>query len=402
MARFSDDPMWAACFGGRAPAPAPPRMGEHAPPSIAVSQLPAARWGWHDGEKYPGGFGPTELLLPDYWTLRARSAQLFKKNIYARGIVRRLVTNEINTGLHLEATPEEAVLGLPEDALAPWAEDVENRFAIWSREAYLCDHDERLSFGALQALARQEALVVGDVLVVLRQDQRTKLPRVQLINGAAVRSPLSAELRNGSRIEHGVEIDKQGRHIAYWIQQPGENGRLASKRLPAFGEKSGKRLAWLVYGTDKRMDEVRGEPLLGIVLQSLNEIDKYRDSTQRKALINSMLAMFVTKNADKPGTRPLTGGATRRALDTVLGADNKAREFRTAEMIPGLILDELQQGEEPKAFPPTGTDEKFGDFEEAIVQAVAWHFEIPPRSCASRSRRTTAPARRRSTSSRCT
>ena len=376
MAAFANDPMWSACFGG---APRSRHAGTNGAPSFAVSQLPAYRWSWNNGEKFPGGFGPTEFLLPDYWTLRARSAQLFKKNIYARGIVRRLVTNEINTGLHLEATPEEKVLGVPEDSLADWAEDVENRFAIWAREAYLCDHDERLSYGAIQALARQEALVVGDVLCVLRQDQRTRLPRLQLINGSKVRTPFGKDRqRDGNRVEHGVEIDKQGRHVAYWIQQHDDTGRPAFKRLPAYGEKSGRRLAWLYYGSDKRMDEVRGEPLLGIVFQSLQEIDKYRDSTQRKALINSMLAMFVTKTADKPGTRPLTGGAIRRGLDTTLDTSNNERSFRTAELIPGLILDELQQGEEPKAFPTHGTDEKFGDFEEAIVQGVAWCFEIPP------------------------
>ncbi len=71
-----------------------------------------------DGDKFPGGFGPTQLFTADYWTLRERSSQLFTENLYARGLIRRLITNEINTGLTPEATPDEQIIGVAEDSLA--------------------------------------------------------------------------------------------------------------------------------------------------------------------------------------------------------------------------------------------------------------------------------------------
>lgn len=345
-------------------------------PTIGVSSLwpSQVHYRYDDGNKFPGGFGPTQLLTTDYWTLRARSAQLFETNLYARGIIRRLVTNEINTGLHLEATPEEAILGFEEDALTDWSETVENRFHLWEKNPHLCDHFERCTFGSLQAQARMEALISGDVLVVLRQDRRTMLPRIQLIRGSAVRSPLNQKPRRGHRIRHGVELDAQDRQVAYWVVQKDRTW----KRMPAVGEKSGRRLAWLIYGTEKRLDDVRGKPILSLVLQSLHEIDRYRDSVQRKAVINSMLAMFIKKTQDKPGTLPITGGAMRKGTVTTQEAGETPRSYNVAELIPGLVLDELQAGEEPHAFPSHGTDEKLGDFEEAIIQAVAWANETPP------------------------
>lgn len=331
---------------------------------------------YDDGDKFFGGFGETQLLTADYWTLRQRSAQLFETNLYARGLIRRLITNEINTGLHLEAQPEEAILGLEEDSLAEWTEDVENRFALWERDPWLCDHAEMHSFGALQSIARMESLIVGDVLVMMRQNRATGTPRIQLINGSSVRTPPGARVRAGHRVTHGVEIDPQGRHVAFWVTQADGT----SLRVPAYGERSGRRLAWLVYGTDRRLDDVRGKPILSLILQSLREIDRYRDSAQRKAVLNSMLAMFVSKSEERAGTRPLTAGAVRR--DSVVANDGSAgqspRRFAVAEHIPGLVLDELQVGEEPKAFPSNGTDERFGVFEESIIQAVAWANEIPP------------------------
>lgn len=347
-------------------------------PTASIPLAPV-RYRYDDGSKFPGGFGDTQVLLTDYWTLRARSAQLVETNLYARGIIRRFVTNVINTGLHLEAIPEESVLGLEEDSLSDWSELIENRFALWARSSWLCDHLEQSTFGVIQAQAYAEALIAGDVLCVNRQDPRTGLPRLQLIGGAAVQTPWMKEpkLANGNRIVHGVELDKMGRQVAYWVRQ--RNGeKWEAKRLPAWGEKSGRRLAWLVYATDRRLDEVRGKPLLSLILQSLREIDRYRDSVQRKAVINSMLAMFIKKTEDKPGTRSIAGGAVRRGVASAQEDGGPARSFNVAEHIPGLVLDELQTGEEPHGFAPTGTDEKFGDFEEAIIQGVAWALETPP------------------------
>jgi lambda family phage portal protein len=364
------------------PAPVEARSEPAQPPVLTMAALPTAPIAvskWDDGEKFYGGFGDTQILVPDYWTLRARSAQLFETNLYARGIIRRFITNEINTGLHLESSPIESVLGLEQDALGDWSEDVENRWSLWEGEPYLCDFHELGTFGALQRVARMEALVSGDVLCVLMQDPRTDLPRLRLVSGALVQTPVDATPQKGNRIVHGVELDAQGRQVAYWIQQANfAAGRYESKRLPAFGEKSGRKIAWLVYGTERRLDQVRGKPFLALMLQALREIDRYKDATLRKAVINSMLAMFVTKTEDKPGTRPISGGGAHKRTQMVVDSEGKTRSFRTAELMPGLVIDELQKGEEPKAFPNQGTDEKFGAFEEAIVATLAWTSGYPP------------------------
>lgn len=329
-----------------------------------------------NGDKFLGGFGTTQIFIVDYWTLRQRSEQLFRENLYARGIVRRLITNEINTGLTPEAFPDEEIIGVEDDSLSDWTETVENRFGIWGKLPKVCDWKHSKTFGAIQRAARAEAYISGDVLVVLRQSQRTKLPMVQLVSGNKVQTPLGGDdnARRGHTITHGVEQDSAGRVVAHWVLQ--DDG--SSKRIPAFGEKSGRRLSWLVYGCDKRLDDVRGEPLLSIVLQSLKEIDRYRDSTQRKAVINSILAMFIQKDADKMGSLPMTGGAVRRDTVTATDGDGSTRDFNLSGHLPGLVFEELQVGEKPVAFGSQGTDLAFGEFEEAIIQGIAWANEIPP------------------------
>ena len=352
----------------------------HAPVSITSSPWSdfgrggamGNRW---DGEKYPGGFGPTKLSTPDYWTLRTRSAQLFTENLYARGLVRRLITVEINTGLLLDAQPNDELLpGVTERNAEEWTEGVENRFEIWTSSPKLCDFERRRTFSAIQQEARREAIIGGDILVTLRADRRTGLPMVKLIRGDRVKNPLDQKIMNERNIVNGVELDADERQIAYWVR--GKEG--TSTRVPARGPKSGKRLAWLEYGTDARVDQVRGIPLLGLVLQSLKELDRYRDSEQRAATVNSLLAMFIEKNQPGAGTRPLSAGATRNIQIESTGLEGETREFNISEQWPGIALEELAYGEVPKSFDTRRPNVNYPAFEAAVIAAIAWANEIPP------------------------
>jgi len=197
-----------------------------------------------------------------------------------------------------------------------------------------------------------------------------------LVSGASVQTPYDVTgLPEGHRVVHGVELDQRGRHAAYWIRQA---DGMTSKRQPAHGARSGRRLAWLLYGTDNAMEETRGTPLLGLVLQSLKEVDRYRDSVQRKAVVNSMLAMFIKKGQDKIGSLPVQNSAVRHDQIETTSSDGSARSFDVSGQIPGIVMQELQHGEEPVGFHSQGTDLDFGRFEATIINAIAWAHEMPP------------------------
>ena len=342
------------------------------------NQFAPSQYTYYNGEKFPGGFGPTQLYVPDYWTLRQRSGQLFRDNLYARGLIDRLITNEINTGLSLDCTPAvELIDAMSEDALSEWAEQLEARWRVFAAEPRVCDFQRTHNEGQLQRIIRREALIDGDILVVQQFDEDTEQLSTQLIRGEFVQTPPGADvgtMANGNRIEEGVEIDANGRHIAYHILQPDQTTR----RQLAVGARSGQRQAWLVYGTKLRFGDVRGEPLLSVILQSLKEIDRYRDSAQRKAVINSLIAMYVTKGEDRMGTRPFGGGAVRKQGVAAPTDDNPARTLNFNGMIPGVVIDELGFGEDIKGFRPDGTDVNYGNFEAAMVQAIAWANQMPP------------------------
>lgn len=335
--------------------------------------------GLFDGSKYPGGMNDKlDLLGMDYWTLRRRSYRLFTENRYAAGLVKRLITNVIHRGLTLEATPNGAILGKTDDFINDWSDDVEAKFDIWAENKELVSYNHQDTFGQIQADIYKTSLLSGDCLIILRQHPVLRTPTIQIIDGSSVRSPLDYKGKN--RIQHGVELDKKGRHLAYWVQDSSGPTGLKPVRVPAKGLKSGRKIAWMVYGSKIRVDDVRGMPMLGIILQALKELDRYSDAEQRAAVLNAVLAMMVKKGEDKVGTRPAGRGAVRR--DTVQVADSSSpsspRTWNIQQQMPGMVIDELQYGEEPVSFNTMRPNVNYQVFEEAMMASFAWVMEMPP------------------------
>lgn len=335
-------------------------------------EAPAAMGYGYSGSKFAGGIvdaAENWLFSLDYWTLRRRSSELYHTNLYARGIINRLITNEINKGLTPEAHPLESVLPFDEDTLADWADDTEDRFDLWANDPQACDYKGERTFGQLQALARMEAIVGGDCLVIIRPGKRYNMPTIQVVRGDKVMTP--AKVPVNAEIVDGVEYDlTTGREIAYWVDD---------KRINAWGPKSRRRTAFMLHGPRRRADQKRGEPLLSVVIQSLKELDRYRDNALRKSVISSLLAIFIKKDEPKPGSTPFANAALGRETVTAGNtSDGTPRTFNLSEALPGIVIDELQHGETPQAFGSDGTDMNLPAFETAIVAAMAWCLEIPP------------------------
>lgn len=335
-----------------------------------------------DGDKYPGGFGHTKNYNHiDYYTLRIRSTQLYFENPYARGLINRLITNEINTGLILEANPQNNVLNLNEEFLQDWTNDVEIKFKIWSKNEKLVDYIGQQCFGSLERAVRLISILSGDCLVILRQSKKSKLPNIQLIDGANIETPYmskSLNLRKGHVIKDGVEINVIGRQVAYWIITTNNQNEIIHKRISAFGEKSGRRIAWLYYGTERRINVVRGVPLLSCILQLLKEMDRYRDAEIRAAVVNSLLALFIKRDRPVFGSKAITGGAVRKGTEEVTDEFTGTRNLQLSDYIPGLVPEILNVGEEPVSFNTQRPSQQFGVFEKTIIDAIAWSNETPP------------------------
>ena len=334
------------------------------------------------GDKFSGSFGITkDYRFVDYFTLRLRSTQLFTENPYCKGMIKRLLRNEINTGLKLESIPISKIIGISEDESQEWGDSREIEFRIWGNDPDLCDYRKQRTLGDLANKCREIAMISGDCLIVFRINKKTQLPSVELIDGTHIQTPIGrARPRVGVKILHGVEIDSSGRHIAYWVKvdKAGQES-LKFERIPVRGEKSGRLISKLVYGSeDRKLDEVRGIPILASMLYMMKELDRYRDSEQRAATLNSILSLFIEKTKPGVGSQPIGAGAVRTDTVDAVQTDGSTKNYNIASMLPGLIIDELAEGEKPTSFNAQRPNVNYAKFEEAILDVLAWVNCIPP------------------------
>lgn len=139
--------------------------------------------------------------------------------------------------------------------------------------------------------------------------------RVQLFEASRVCNPNSSgsygspnyydvEMKNnqnGNRIINGIEIDKDGAVVAYWIANrvpfdlTNPSAQLEWQRVEAFGELSGRPNV-LQISHEERPEQYRGVPMLAPVIEVLKQVSRYTNAELTAAIVKSFYTLFFTSN----------------------------------------------------------------------------------------------------------
>jgi hypothetical protein len=344
----------------------------------------------YDGEKTLGELGVVIKDIPDYERLRLRSYHAYATIDTVKIIASKFFYWTIGNGLKLQAEPNRTVLkseGI-DNADADYTEFqkmVEARFMVYANSKQ-CDFLKEKNLHQLALDYYQSSFLGGDCLVIARFDDAGL--NVQFVSGEFVQSPgidddfYSQAERNGNFIEHGIEIDKTGKHIAYFVRIRQKDKFDTYERIPAIGAKSGKRLAWLISGKKISPDHLRAVPAMAQSLEKINKLDRYTEAAVNKAEQGANVVHTVEHEEYSTGETPLEKVVAQKRGNTILpegGYDKVAADGlanKIAQTTNGLAFN-MVPGAKLKSFEST-IETNFKDFNETIFAQVSAGMDVPP------------------------
>ena len=343
----------------------------------------------YDGEKNLGEIGPVKNYVLNYDILRLRSWQSYLESELTPTVIDKFILWVIGSGLKLQSHPSELVLksaGISIDT-EKFNESVEARWNIFS-ESKMSDYSSNITLNQMQKEAFKNVLLGGDILVIQRIVDG--VVKVQIIDGQHVSSQYgsvdssSPAMKNGNRIINGIEVDPTGKHIAYWVRSnPLNTLSFAFERIPAYGAKTGLRMAFMVYGKKHRLDNLRGIPKMTTNLETLKKLERYKEATVGSAEERQKIVYQIVHLAHSTGENPLSTQLSK-AFNTSPGYDsdlptdiNGTQLANTVAATTNKQTYNMPIGSELKAL-ESKNELFFKEFYETNVNIVCASIGIPP------------------------
>ena len=342
----------------------------------------------YDGEKNLGEIGPIKMYWMDYPRLRARSWQSYAESEITRTVVGRFVGWVVGSGLRLQSKPDFKILADEGISIDPeeFSGNVERRFRLFTGSKN-SSVSRMISINTMASEVLKSSLIGGDVLVRLFYDKKKGI-RVQMIDGALVTAAITSAgnfpniLENGNELRYGVEISPEGEDVAFWIT----NRNMKYERIPARSE-TGHQVAFLVKGSMYRPQDVRGIPLISVVLETLAKLERYKEATVGSAEERAKIPYFIEHGAGSEGENPFIKGlaeATRGGAVIGGNADGRLPQTIEGEELASKVYASTNKqafnmpvGSKISAI-DTKTDLHFAEFYDKNIDIICAALGIPP------------------------
>ena len=332
---------------------------------------------------------PLQDIDANHKTLVSRSRSLYMTAPIAASAIKTTVTNVVGSGLKLKSRIDYEFLGMTEEQAEAWEAKVEREFELWA-SSRKCDALKLNSFYEMQGVMFMGQLLNGDGFCLNKYEQPTAaMPyglRLQLLEGDRVCTPPAMTARftndlnygvnpdNGNKIYSGIEVDKNGATVAYWIcnQYPYNGGFENSEplkwhRVEMYGAQSGRQNIIHIFDAE-RAEQRRGVPMLAPVIEELKQLKRYTDAELMAAVISGMFTVFVKTAA--PSTENPFGQGFPAAAQSV---DNDINDYQLGN---GAIV-ALNEGESIDIADPKRPNTAFDAFVNSLCKNIGSALEIP-------------------------
>ena len=340
---------------------------------------------------------PNEDINWNSMLLRQRGRMLFMSSPVARSAIETNRTKVVGTGLTPKPELDLDLLHLTPDAAKAWQRKTVREWTMWASKKENCDAIGMNNFAGMQQLVVSNSLVNGDLIGVRQMRDPTPLNpyslRIQLVEADRISTPNTMRLipggswtdgrnpKNGNRIYDGVEVDKHGMVVAYWIcntypnQTLRERDKIEWKRVRAYSTRTGLPNIFHIMESE-RPDQYRGVSFLAPVIESLLNISRYTQSELMAALIQSFFTAWIETETN-PAQIPMNEASYGDDDDPENPPDrNISENSNDYEMGPGTI-NVLKQGEKITFGNPNIPTPGFDTFVKVICKEIGAALNIP-------------------------
>lgn len=303
----------------------------------------------------PAG-GPNAALTGNLNNLRNRSRAAHRNNPWLFKGIESLVANEVGTGIVPRSTyPDKEI------------KDQVN--ALWNESAGELDTQGVLDFYGLQAQMVRARRVSGEVFIRRRIRRMGSLSvplQIQVLESEYVPVEKNEVLSNGNQIVCGVEFNRRGARVAYWMytDHPAERTTFRNNQLIRVPARD-----VIHHYLPTRPGQVRGEPDAAQSLLKAYTFDSYDDAELVRKQTRAPFTGFLQKNVyDENDYKfdPFTG-------EPLKAGDDDVPEINAE---PGTILTGLP-GEELKLFDGDKSGDGYAEFMRQQLLGIAAGMDLP-------------------------
>jgi len=286
--------------------------------------------------------------------LRERSIDAYKNNPTVFKIIRTIQNNVVGTGIM--PTPV-SVVG--QKALTD--KEIQKIKAAWELFAKTCDFDGMANFFGQQSMGMRTVAMQGEIFVVRQRDASAVIPfKLQILSPhmcdhnknsfATLRSP-------DNYVVQGVEFDKRGRKVGYWMHEYNPNNEFILKLAPKFV--SVDDVLQVFY--KEYPEQVRGIPFGTSAMLNTRDLADYEDAQLMLQKVAACHVAFTTMPQPEAGTVGVEGTEEDARIDV-------------DHMEPGMIQ-HMAPGEEV-TFNNPPTPQSYAEYVSKNQQKTAAGFGV--------------------------
>lgn len=318
--------------------------------------------------------------------LRERTRDLAMNAPFATAAINSTRTSCVGSGLMPKPKIDYEFLGMSKEEAVRLQKIIKKEFVLWA-ESTLCDTNDLNNFYEMQQIAFVDWLKNGEEFALIRYEETLpNMPyqlRIKLISADRVSTPDSIdgeydgfdkELPDGSSIMNGVEIDRDGKVVAYHICSnfPGEysSKRPQWKRVEKRGRRTGNPNILHIFNAEIA-EQYRGVPFLAPVIHTIKQLTRYTEAEIMAAVINSMFSLFITTEDGDDGEG--FGGVDEEPQSGAIGKSDKD-EIK----LGSGIINFLKNGDKVEAVESKHPSGNYEQFVQSMANQVGAALEISP------------------------